>query len=363
MLHKVLKSISGQRWMYEWFTPKGHSGYIPDIHEARDILLRKSPKPSSCMRPVRFNHSEQMMLSVIVPAYNSEKYIKDCILSIVKQDVDFSYEVIVVNDGSTDSTRSVVRSISLEEPKVRLIDQNNQGFSGARNTGINEARGHLLAFVDSDDVLAQGHLAALVSDYIKGGVDYVNGLYTVMSKDGRLLQKGELHRLHGAPWGRVYSRRIWDNLRFPEGYWFEDTVHAFCIEPKWRGREVADWGYCYRRNPLSISNTAKNANKSIDSYWIAEELLDWCHKLGVPFNQTLLNALIRQLGTVTLLRNLSLSSVERRCLFSLASHLLSSQRAFSDMRNTLGSHYADTERSLRTRDYKLWLYSCLWNQN
>lgn len=110
-----------------------------------------------------------MDLSVIVPAYNAERYIDDCLDSILSQEGDFSMEVVVVNDGSTDWTRERVLSHASSDSRLRLIDQENRGFSGARNTGISEARGSTLAFVDSDDMLARDHLATLMSDFSQGG--------------------------------------------------------------------------------------------------------------------------------------------------------------------------------------------------
>lgn len=94
-----------------------------------------------------------MDVSVIVPAYNVECYIDDCLNSILSQEGDFSMEVVVVNDGSTDGTRERVLSCASSDSRLSLIDQENRGFSGARNTGISEARGKTLAFVDSVNMI------------------------------------------------------------------------------------------------------------------------------------------------------------------------------------------------------------------
>lgn len=182
-----------------------------------------------------------------------------------------------------------------------------------------------------------------------------------MSPLGEILGKGEERRTHGAPWGRIYARRVWDRLRFPEGFWFEDTVQAFCIDTQWRGREVSDWGYLYRDNPTSITNTCGESYKSLDSLWIIEELLDWCRGLGVPFDEKLMNAVVYQLGPITLGRNRILDADGRKCLFVVASELLRRAGELADVSNTLeGLAWGDVEQSLRTRDYGLWLISCLW---
>lgn len=305
-----------------------------------------------------------MDISIIVPAYNVERYIDDCLGSILAQEGNFSMEVVVVNDGSTDGTRERILSCASLDSRLKLIDKENKGLSGARNTGISEARGSALAFVDSDDMLARGHLAMLMSDFARGRVDFVSGSWSRMSPDGEILGKGEEHRTHGAPWGRVYARRVRDRLRFPEGFWFEDTVQAFCIDTRWKSREVSDWGCLYRDNPTSITNTAGKSYKSLDSLWIAEELIDWCRMLGVPFDERLMNAVVYQLGPVTLGRNRILDTDGRKCLFVVASGLLRTTEELVDTSNTLeGLAWRDVEHSLRMADYGFWLISCLWLSN
>lgn len=142
---------------------------LPDSSSARSHLEELSPKPVHSMPGGVYRHPATVDVSVIVPAYNAECYIDDCLDSILSQEGDFSMEVVVVNDGSTDGTRERVLSHASSDSRLRLIDQENRGFSGARNTGISEARGNTLAFVDSDDMLARGHLATLMSDFSRGG--------------------------------------------------------------------------------------------------------------------------------------------------------------------------------------------------
>ncbi len=93
--------------------------------------------------------------SVVIPAYNVEHYIGATLRSVLEQEVG-DYEIVVVNDGSTDGTADVVRSIRSD--KIRLIDQPNKGAAGARNTGVRAARGRYVAFLDGDDYWYPDHL-------------------------------------------------------------------------------------------------------------------------------------------------------------------------------------------------------------
>ena len=93
-----------------------------------------------------------MGLSVIVPVYNGEKYIKDCLESIINQTYR-DLQIIVVNDGSIDNTEAIVGEIANKDSRVQLINKENGGVSSARNLGLEYAKNEFLTFVDSDDTL------------------------------------------------------------------------------------------------------------------------------------------------------------------------------------------------------------------
>ena len=95
-----------------------------------------------------------MQLSVIIPMYNAEKYIKRCIESVYRQDLDINhFELLVVNDGSTDNSPSIVKELQKIYPNITLIDKENGGQATARNMGLEEAHGDFIMFIDADDFL------------------------------------------------------------------------------------------------------------------------------------------------------------------------------------------------------------------
>ena len=91
------------------------------------------------------------MVTVVIPCYNSLRYIAETIQTVLPQTYQ-DFEVLVVNDGSTDGTANWVNSLSDREPKVRMVSQANQGLAGARCTGVTNARGKYVAFIDDDDL-------------------------------------------------------------------------------------------------------------------------------------------------------------------------------------------------------------------
>jgi len=102
------------------------------------------------------------LISVIIPLYNKEKFIKRCLDSVISQTYS-NIEIVVVNDGSTDHSTEAVDAV--DDPRIRLIEKPNGGVSSARNRGIDEARGVYIAFVDADDVWYEKHLEVLVEGF------------------------------------------------------------------------------------------------------------------------------------------------------------------------------------------------------
>ena len=92
-------------------------------------------------------------LSIIVPVYNAEKFLKKCMDSIVEQETKYHFEVIAVNDGSTDKSIEILNDYKEKYDFIKVINQENGGAAKARNNGINNARGKYISFIDSDDFI------------------------------------------------------------------------------------------------------------------------------------------------------------------------------------------------------------------
>ena len=115
-----------------------------------------------------------MKLSIIVPVYNVESYIRSCVESLFMQGLDEQdFEVILVNDGTKDDSFEKIKDYIYEHRNVMRIDQENQGLSGARNTGMKYATGQYVLFVDSDDLIVKGCLSKLLPIAIETSADLV----------------------------------------------------------------------------------------------------------------------------------------------------------------------------------------------
>ena len=335
---------------------------LPNAKESRRIISLLSKRPVGGFPQGGFLNEPTVELTVVVPAFNAQKHIDSCLLSITRQEGVRSLEIVVVDDGSTDETSEKLAKWQERDSRIRVITQGNCGHSGARNAGIMNARGGSIAFVDSDDMLAQGHLMRLMKELrAHPEVDYVSGCYSLMNDEGEVMGKGELSRTHGAPWGRVYRRCVWQNVRFPEGFWFEDSVQGMCIEPLYKGIDVDDYGYLYRQNSDSITHTYASSYKSIDAFWVIDELVRWWSSLCIPQTKKQRKTLLIQLGPVLFKRTLLLNEYERKCLFCLCCELWDSLRELSRCGQTGNQYLEDVALSLAKRNYMLWKRGSMWS--
>ena len=179
-------------------------------------------------------------VSVVVPVYNVAEYLETCLDSIASQPVA-DHEVIVVDDGSPDASVEIVQRRMRRDGRIRLLRQPNAGLGAARNTGVREARGKFLAFVDSDDVLPADAWSAMRASLERTGSDFAVG--SAVRDDGvRRWATPLMQRNHAVArlatnvnempliladvfaWNKLYRRAFWCGARlsFPEGTRYED---------------------------------------------------------------------------------------------------------------------------------------------
>lgn len=125
------------------------------------------------------------MISIIVPVYNNEKYLPKCIESVLMQHTTLEFELLIVDDGSTDSSLALCQSYEKKDSRIRIITQENGGVSKARNTGVERAKGDYVIFLDSDDWLEEGSLQIIGREVEVSNPDIL--IYGI-----KFLQEGEI---------------------------------------------------------------------------------------------------------------------------------------------------------------------------
>ena len=169
------------------------------------------------------------LISVVIPVYNAENYVSACVGSLLNQTYP-SFEVVLVDDGSTDKTPDICDAFAAAHDNIRVIHRPNGGVSAARNTGVAAARGELLTFVDSDDSVDGTLLEQLYTllrdsgaDIASSGVETgkrLDGVFTPAQAIACILRENT--NLVTSVWGKLFRRELFEGLRFPEGIDFED---------------------------------------------------------------------------------------------------------------------------------------------
>ena len=186
-------------------------------------------------------------VSVVVPAYQAENYIRECVDSILGQTYG-ALEVILIDDGSKDSTPGILDAYAEADSRVRVIHQENKGLAETRNVGIEAATGRWLTYVDADDRLAADTVEKLVKAAEETGARFVRCGYTEMDPEGKLtepekmpveklsiyeareaeLDSYEPGRMMGwvVAWNKLYDLSLFkegEKIRYPKGRIFEDA--------------------------------------------------------------------------------------------------------------------------------------------
>lgn len=227
------------------------------------------------------------IISVIVPVYEAEKYLKECIESILNQTFS-DLELILVDDGSTDQSGEICDTYKKQDARVRVLHKKNGGVSSARNVGIDVSKGMYLSFVDSDDCLVPDALNTLYNDIITHEADIScglmcsdsevgrkslqNGIFEIWKKKDALMKSLEDNHFTYSSCAKLYRKKFLGDIRFEEGRKIhEDSYFVFCCFYKEPTAVVRNIGiYNYRKNNESASHS-EFSEKFFDILYFADE--------------------------------------------------------------------------------------------
>ena len=218
------------------------------------------------------------LISVIIPIYNGELYLRQCIDSVLKQSYR-DIEVLLINDGSTDSSGDICYEFVNRDPRCRYFEKTNGGLSDFRNYGLDRAEGEYITFVDSDDFLMDDAIEKLYATILLGESDMVIGAYcrfeepyflfyskdcfpqlpvTYVDKYYAINQMDEMvdvtFILFSVAWGKLYKRSLFDNIRFPYGKYAEDQFTSWKLYLEAQKIAICNHVvYAYRKNLEGLS--------------------------------------------------------------------------------------------------------------
>lgn len=335
---------------------------LPSVEEARKYLFIIKPKPKGTSCANNKINEIKYDLKIIIPTFNVESYIDECLSSIISQKTDYTFSVVVINDGSTDNTRNILKKYE-DIPFVTIIDQPNKGFSGARNTGLQVIDSKYLMFVDSDDKLNDNSIQSLLTSAFENNSDVVEGGYYKFYKDKALFKNAHntnndikaLGNLIGFPWGKVIRSSYFENIKFPEGFLFEDTIISYLVYSQCKkSSTVSDIIYWYRLNTNGVSEKSKYDIKCIDTYWILEQMLFDMEKLKITPTQDIYEETLRQVK-LNFNRTRRMDDMTQKCIFTLTANIIQTQ--FPQFQTKV-EIFKNLEKSLKTNDYKQYFQFC-----
>lgn len=213
------------------------------------------------------------MISLIIPVFNVEEYLRQCLESIIKQSFS-NYEVILVDDGSTDKSMEIIREYEKKFKRVKILSQRNKGVSEARNLALKHAKGEYVLYIDSDDFLKFNMLELMVNEANKTKADIVmcnyNLYYGVNNKNNRVVSYNVLEdkiysssevidmilnfNIQGQLWNKLFKRSLLleNNFEFESGRYVQDIFPVFkVINNSNKIAFINEYLYYYRQRETS----------------------------------------------------------------------------------------------------------------
>ena len=240
-----------------------------------------------------------MKLSIIIPVYNAREFLRNGVESVIS-DPGGDWELILVNDGSTDGSGQLCEQYALEDPRIRVIHQENRGPGGARNTGLAHARGEYLCFLDSDDTLNPGALETLrralgawepdiltfdyLSDDGQGHLSPCKANFAPEATPFRLEEHPRFLNSMPATWARVWKRELYihNGIRYPDRAFYGEDLQTsgklFALAKSIV--YLPECLYRYLDRPGSLMNTA-DPKRNRHMLTAVGDLLDWYETRGL----------------------------------------------------------------------------------
>ena len=227
------------------------------------------------------------LISIIIPVYNVEKFINDCMASVCHQTYQ-NLEIILVDDGAKDSSGKICDEWAKKDSRIVVIHKTNGGLSDARNAGIKASSGKYLMFIDSDDVVSESLVEHLYSSIKETGAQ-ISICDPVHIKPGEqpIYQNAKKQYLYNAEealcemmyqtsflfsaWGKLYQAELFNDISFPVGLLFEDVAVMYKLFDKCEKIAYSDaklYGYLHRENSIT---TAKFSKRDCDILGICQE--------------------------------------------------------------------------------------------
>lgn len=374
LLSDIMAGFCYSLWLLYYciqkFFKKNHRTVHLEEKEALECLERISPKPDITFTLKEHPVREGLDLTIIVPVYNYKDVLKQCLDSIQNQVTEYQYEMIFIDDGSTDGSEQVLKQYEADE-RITVCRQENSGISAARNRALNMAGGRYLMFVDCDDYLEPDAVELLLNRAYAADCDIVEGAYytfeSSLSKRRNYVQRevlletqndNRLMTYTGYPWAKVYKRELFERVRFPENAWFEDTlVKMILFRECTRYAYISDTVYGYRKYEGNYTETQVKSSRGLEHYWMLCWMAKLSDKNAIGSRESLYTAMLYHLGAIYRYRIESVEEEIQQAAFVAGGALLASIR-LQKLQQKPPFMYRELEKAYQNKDFAWWKLIC-----
>lgn len=359
ILHFVIPFIPSKQYNYD--IEQSHKK-IEKIYEEKNLFEEHG------IKNLKINLA--LDLDIVIPVYNSQKYLDRCLYSACNQQTKYNYRIIVIDDGSTDESMKIVEKYNKKFKNIIILKQKNYGAAISRNNGINISNAKYLTFLDSDDYMELDFVEKMLSNaYVSDADVCICGYNTILADTLRLVSSTKLKnitfnpkkdsdlllKLDGFPWGKIYKRNIWNDIRFPERYNYEDAIIKSYVLPLSEKIVITNENlinYLVRCDSLSHRkdlNKRKNI-ELLDQYFMQEKIIELLNKRGMEITKGIYQNLLHELGTCLWLRTRFLDGEIVKNVFYLACDLCMKNRIYCK----LDFEEKYIEKSLIEHNFIMW---------
>lgn len=261
------------------------------------------------LRKLDLQEEDKYELSLLVPVYNDEKYLNECLDSLIGQKTGHSYQIVIVNDGSTDNSAAIIEQYK-EISNITVFEQSNRGISAARNKALELASGKYIGFIDNDDTVTERYVEHLLNRIEQTDADVVKCGHRTIS-DGRIVETSQLTdasytgglgsnimKYNGYIWGGLYRRALWNEICLPEGFWFEDMItrllpYSICNKFEYLGEAL----YNKRDHETNASKIVWNKGiKRYDQLFLLKSIIEKRKDIQITMTDSHFGICMEELG-------------------------------------------------------------------
>ena len=235
-------------------------------------------------------------IGILIPMYNSEKYIDKCLKSVKEQSYK-NLEVIIINDGSTDNSLEICKNIIRDDDRFKIYTRENKGVAFSRNEAIKKCSAKYFIFLDSDDFLDKDYIEVNYNILKEYNVDMVSSNIFQCKNEKDVLKKGKeplknyvvdrkeglkkllyQYEIQNGPHCKLYKKELFDGVEFPNGQIYEDLATMYKVVNNCNKIAITSYqGYNYVYNPTGITKSKFREKELILLHW-AEEIYDFINK-------------------------------------------------------------------------------------